>query len=193
MERPQDPHQTRDGRVEGVSKEPFTSNGVSGKPTLRVVRQDERDQEVYEDRLDEPLEMPQQVLELASHLKKCRESLVEREERLTKEVDAWRISLESQQAANSDQAIRLRNRELQLRSLQFHLLQLQNDVVDSQLAMESVIEHFENVDSDEYLKSALELLRFEVLDRFDYISKRWEMLHDKIEGMYGRPELKKCA
>jgi hypothetical protein len=70
---------------------------------------------------------------------------------------------------------------------------MQNDIIDSQLSMEKVIEHFENSDSDEYMKLALEMLRFEVLDRFDYVSQRWDLLHGKLENLYANKTLKNCA
>lgn len=159
---------------------------------LRVVRHDDA-APTFEDRLDEHIEMPQQVIELADHLKHSRQKLVQREQELNRSVAAWREDLESQRVANSATASELQNRERQLRSLQFHLLQMQNDLVDSQMSMESVIKHFENVDSDEYLQQALELLRFEVLDRFDYLSKRWEMLHDRLEALRCENPLRKCA
>jgi len=92
-----------------------------------------------------------------------------------------------------DRERKLQLREQQLRSLQFHLLQMQNDIIDSQLSMENVIEHFENTESDEYMRLALELLRFEVLDRFDYVSKRWELLHEKIENLYQQKPLRRAA
>jgi peptide subunit release factor RF-3 len=87
----------------------------------------------------------------------------------------------------------LQLREQNLKSLQLHLLQMQNDVIDSQVSMEGVIEHFENTESDDCMVSALELLRFEVLERFEYISRRWEMLHSKLEQLYNEQPPRKAA
>jgi len=159
-------------------------------PRLRVVHADE---ESYDDNLDQPLEIPMQVAELTNHLKRRRDALQAKEESLNAKIASWQTSMDFRGAASSDQERRLQLREQQLKSLQFHLLQMQNDIIDSQLSMEDVIEHFENTESDEYMKLALEMLRFEVLDRFDYISQRWEMLHSKLENLYSEQPLRKVA
>ncbi len=162
----------------------------SGPPRLRVVH---ADGEVFDDHLDQPLEVPPQIAELTGHLKRRRDQLQEKEAKLNEKIASWQQSIDQRSAASSDRERQLKNREQHLRSLQFHLLQMQNDIVDSQLSMEGVIEHFENTDSDEYMKLALEMLRFEVLERFDYISKRWEMLHDKLENLYAEQPQRKVA
>jgi len=162
----------------------------SDAPRLRVVH---ADKESYDDNLDQPLEVPLQIAELTSHLKRRRDQLLAKEKSLNEKIASWQTSMDVRTAASSDQNRKLAIREQQLKSLQFHLLQMQNDVVDSQVSMQSVIEHFENTESDEYTKLALEMLRFEVLDRFDYISKRWEMLHSKLENLYSEQPLRKCG
>lgn len=179
-------------RIESPQSSDAHFETVPAPHQLRVLHPDS-DSPLFDDRLDEHIEVPLQVLELADHLKHSRQKLVERERELDRNVESWREDIDSQRAANSATAGELRNRELQLRSLQFHLLQMQNDLVDSQVAMESVIRHFENVDSDGFLKQALELLRFEVLDRFDYLSKRWEMLHARLEALRDDEPQRKCA
>ncbi len=179
-------------QINNVTAKPSAPEQVSedGQPRLRVVHVDT---ECYDDNLDQPLEIPLQIAELTSHLKRRRDELQKKEKDLNEKIESWRSSMEAGQAAHTDREVRLKLREQQLRSLQFHLLQMQSDVIDSQLSMESVIEHFENTESDEFMKMALELLRFEVLDRFDYVSKRWELLHDKLENLYSDQPLRKCA
>ena len=162
----------------------------SRTPRLRVIH---ADKEVYDDNLDQPLEVPQQIAELTGHLKRRRDALVAKEASLNERIASWQSSMDVRSAANSDHERELQIREQQLKRLQFHLLQMQNDIIDSQLSMEGVFEHFENTESDEYMQLALEMLRFEVLDRFDYISKRWEMLHSKLENLYSEYPLRKCA
>jgi TolA-binding protein len=148
---------------------------------------------VFDDHLDQPMEVPPQIAELTGHLKRRRDQLQAKEAKLNEKIALWQQTVDLRSAATSDRERELKKREQHLRSLQFHLLQMQNDIVDSQLSMEGVIEHFENTDSDEYMKLALEMLRFEVLERFDYISKRWEMLHDKLENLYAEQPQRKVA
>ncbi len=172
----------------GVSGDSKMSSALS--PRFRVIH---GEGEVFDDQLDQPLQVPPQIAELTGHLKRRRDQLQEKEASLNEKIASWQSSMDQRSAATSDRERKLKNREHHLRSLQFHLLQMQNDIVDSQLSMEGVIEHFENTDSDEYMKLALEMLRFEVLDRFDYISKRWELLHSKLENLSSEPPLRKCA
>lgn len=177
-----------------VARNDVTLNGKdrhdSRTPRLRVIH---ADKEVFDDNLDQPLEVPQQIVELTGHLKRRRDELVAKEANLKERIASWQTSMDVRSAANSDHERELQVREQQLKRLQYHLLQMQNDIIDSQLSMEGVIEHFENTESDEYMQLALEMLRFEVLDRFDYISKRWEMLHGKLENLYSERPLRKCA
>lgn len=158
---------------------------------LRVIHPDE---DGWDDGLDEPVELPEQVREVASYLKTSRAELLEREKELREKISQFHSHVASQHAHDLARVKEIRNREDQIRSLQFHLLQMQNDVIDSQLAMEKVIGHFEHVDGDEFLKVALELLRFEVTERFDYICQRWEILHEKLESLYVKePARRKAA
>jgi len=157
---------------------------------LRVVHPDGDD---WDDGLDEPGELPVQVQEVASFLKSSRAELLEREKELREKISKFHTHVASQHAHDLARVKEIRNREDQIRSLQFHLLQMQNDVIDSQLAMEQVIGHFEHVDGDAYLRVALELLRFEVTERFDYICQRWEILHEKLESLYVKEPVRKAA
>lgn len=181
------------GKISNAESTPIMSelDGVSESfPRLRVVH---GDTEQHSDQLDQPLEVPQQIAELTGHLRRRHDDLIAKEATLNDKIQSWLTNIDAQSAANTDRERKLKLREQQLRSLQFHLLQMQNDIVDSQLSMEKVIEHFENTESDEYMRLALELLRFEVLDRFDYVSKRWELLHEKLENLYQPKPLRRAA
>jgi len=160
------------------SKEGRTS--IELTEPMHQLRVFQSDAEVWEDRLDEPEELPRQVIEVASFLKEHRAKLVQREQTLSKKITKFHSHLLSQHASETQQSVVRQN---QIRSLQFHLLQMQNDIIDSQLTMEEIIEHFEQSDGDTRLRAALALLRFEVLDRFDFLTERWENLHEKLEGL----------
>lgn len=182
--------QIENAQPEAPRKDVSVRSDETDAPKLRVVYADD---EVFDDQLDQPLEVPLQIAELTGHLKRRRDQLQAKEESLNEKINSWQMSMDLRGAASTDRELKLQIREKHLKSLQFHLLQMQNDIIDSQLSMEGVIEHFESTDSDEYMKLALELLRFEVLDRFDYISKRWEMLHSKLENLYSDQPMRKCA
>jgi len=69
-----------------------------------------------------------------------------------------------------------------VRSLESQLLQLQNDVIDGQAALQTVSEKISNdgflhvVDGEKI--AALEDLRFEISERFDYLVERWQRFRD---------------
>ena len=112
----------------------------------------------------------------------------------------WRAELEAAQADFDDQQKRwsqqqeveqqdislrhktLQQRERQVRSLESQLLQLQNDVIDGQAALQTVSEKISNdgflhvVDGEKI--AALEDLRFEISERFDYLVERWQRFRD---------------
>ena len=139
------------------------------------------------------MELPIQVKEVASFLKNSRAELLKREKALCERMSQFQSHVASQNAFDFAREQEIKNREDQIRSLQYHLLQMQNDVIDSQLAMDKVISHFENIEGDDFLRIALELLRFEVTERFDYICHRWEVLHEKLESLYSTHPLRKAA
>ncbi len=174
-----------------LSTSPRTLNEPSA--TCHQLRVIHPDGDAWDDGLEEPCELPVQVQQVASYLKSSRAALIQREKELREKISKFHSHVASQHAHDLARIKEIRNRENQIRSLQFHLLQMQNDVIDSQLAMEQVIGHFENVDGDAYLKVALELLRFEVTERFDYVCQRWEILHEKLESLYIKEPLTKAA
>lgn len=157
-------------------------------PRLRIVR---HEGEVFEDRLDETEEPGPQIKEIAKHLREQSSRLSRRESELKKQIHIWQSQVDSQLAMSAYREKSLREREAQVRSLQFELLQLQNDVIDSQLAMEEIVEQFASEDADGKLILTLEMLRFEIRERFDYVSQRWDELHAKLESISDRR--RKCA
>jgi DNA repair exonuclease SbcCD ATPase subunit len=148
-------------------------------PRLRIVRPDV---ETFDDRLDEAEEPDLQIVEIANHLRDRNAGLSRRESELKKRMHIWQTQVDAQLAMSAYREKSLRERESQIKNLQFELLQLQNDVIDSQLAMEEIVQQFANEDSEGKLLVALEMLRFEIRERFDYVSERWDRLHLKLEA-----------
>ncbi len=79
----------------------------------------------------------------------------------------------------------LQQRERQVSSLENQLLQLQNDVIDGHAALQEVAEKLSREGFlhvvDEVKIGALEDLRFEISERFDYLIERWEKFRDSRE------------
>ena len=79
----------------------------------------------------------------------------------------------------------LQQRERQVCSLEDQLLQLQNDVIDGHTAQQAIAEKlsregFLHVVDEEKI-GALEDLRFEISERFDYLIERWQRFRDSQE------------
>lgn len=112
----------------------------------------------------------------------------------------WRTELEAAQANLEERTLQayrqqevdqheiarrhktLQQRERQVSSLEDQLLQLQNDVIDGHTAQHEIAERlsrdgFLHVVDEEKI-SALEDLRFEISERFDYLIERWEKFRD---------------
>ncbi len=119
----------------------------------------------------------EQARQLGQHLIRWRAELEAAQADFEDQQRAWYLQREVEQ---QDIALRhktLQQRERQVRSLERQLLQLQNDVIDGQAALQSVAEQlsadgFLHVMDEEKI-SALEDLRFEISERFDYLVERW--------------------
>ena len=175
--------------VESTTSATTSPAPADSVPKLRIVR---HDVESYSDRLDEYEQPSLQVSEIAGHLRHRKEQLDRRESDLRKQINIWQSQVDSQIALSAWREKSLRERESQIKSLQFELLQLQNDVIDSQLAMEQIVEQFANDDIDGKMLVALEMLRFEIRERFDYVAERWDRLHAKLDKTSTR-RAKRCA
>ncbi len=124
----------------------------------------------------------EQTRQLGLHLMRWRSELEMAQADFDLQRSQWH---QQQEAAEQEIASRhqtLQQRERQIRSLEGQLLQLQNDVIDGQAALQTVaaqISHdgFLHVQDEEKI-AALEDLRFEISERFDYLVKRWERFRD---------------
>lgn len=130
------------------------------------------------------------------------ETTLEKEQarQLGQHLIRWRAELEAAQANLEEQRLHayrqqevdqheiarrhktLQQRERQVCSLEDQLLQLQNDVIDGHTALQEVAEKLSKEGflhvTDEEKVGALEDLRFEISERFDYLIERWERFRD---------------
>jgi hypothetical protein len=60
----------------------------SASPRLRVVHVD---REVFDDQLDQPLEVPAQIAELTVHLKRRKDDLLAKEKDLNDKIASWQF------------------------------------------------------------------------------------------------------
>ena len=119
----------------------------------------------------------EQARQLGQHLVRWRAELEAAQADFEDQQRAWYLQREVEQQEIALRHKTLQQRERQVRSLEGQLLQLQNDVIDGQTALQSVAEQlsadgFLHVMDEEKI-SALEDLRFEISERFDYLVERW--------------------
>ena len=120
----------------------------------------------------------EQTRQLGQHLSRWREQLESQQATFDEERLHWILQCDQdhQQLDERDKVVEQRLRQVQ--SLERQLLQLQNDVIDGQTALREVAaklsaEGFAEVSDPEKI-AALEDLRFEISERFDYLVKRWD-------------------
>ena len=123
----------------------------------------------------------QQTRQLGRHLIQWRAQLEAAQADFDQQKHHWHCQNEAQQENIDRQQQTLQQRERQVRSLETQLLQLQNDVIDGQTALRAIAE---TISRDGFLHvidqekiAALEDLRFEISERFDYLIERWTRFH----------------
>ncbi len=127
----------------------------------------------------------EQARQLGQHLIRWRAELEAAQANLQRQKhEAYRQQeVDQQEIARRHKT--LQQRERQVSSLENQLLQLQNDVIDGHTALQEVAETlsqegFLHVVDEEKI-GALEDLRFEITERFDYLIERWEKFRDSRE------------
>jgi predicted RNase H-like nuclease (RuvC/YqgF family) len=124
----------------------------------------------------------EQARQLGQHLIRWRTEL----EAAQANFDEQKLNAYRQQEVDQQEIARrhktLQQRERQVRSLEAQLLQLQNDVIDGHTAQQSIAEQlsrdgFLHVVDEEKI-GALEDLRFEISERFEYLIERWQHFRD---------------
>ena len=155
--------------------------------TAQPVQQPTTDQPSSRLKIFQPQTEPadaQQTRQLGQHLIQWRAQLEAAQADFDQQKHRWHCQNEAQQETIERQQQTLQQRERQVRSLEAQLLQLQNDVIDGQTALRTIAETisrdgFLHVIDEEKI-AALEDLRFEISERFDYLIERWARFHNIV-------------
>ncbi len=111
----------------------------------------------------------------------CRKQSVEqREAEFRMQVWNWESNAASQQTKLEQKQVELDEREASLHQLHFQMLELQNQIIESQLAIESIVERLTCPASAEEVVEATNDLKYELLQRFDFVESRWSALHRQM-------------
>ena len=125
-----------------------------------------------------------QLQQMGRHLIRWRTELENQQKQLRSEQYHWTRQMQLEHELIAERNAKLDQRQLQTKSIEFQVMQLQNDVIDAQVALEqtvtsltecTVVEN-QKYDRDGRTIAELQTLRFELTERFEYLAKRWKNL-----------------
>lgn len=129
----------------------------------------------YGTHLTPPSNSDEHAGELAQRLRQKKQQLEERETEFRIQVWAWESNTSAQQKKIRQRERRVEQKEIELRKLQFQLFELQNQIIQSQLALQQashlISPSVPQPSAD--TESGLELLRFELDDRYAVVEASW--------------------
>jgi len=129
-----------------------------------------------------------QLQQMGRHLIRWRNELERQQTQLRSEQHHWTRQMQLEHELIADRNAKLDHRQRQTKSIEFQVMQLQNDVIDAQIALEKTVialtecTEAENQKHDRDGRTIAELktLRFEIIERFEYLAKRWTNLRAEI-------------
>ena len=134
--------------------------------------QENPDEEVF--RFDQP--PGQRSEQLINHLRNRQKELVQREADLQAQTYQWEKQVLATEASLRKRSSELEQHLSQVACQQAQLIKLQQNLVDSQEAIRSVVERLVSESRDAETRQPLEALRNEIVQRFDDNFRRWERL-----------------
>lgn len=127
-----------------------------------------------------------QLQQMGRHLIRWRTELEKQQAQLQSQQHHWTQQMQLEHKLIADRGAQLDHREHQIKSIEFQLMQLQNDVIDAQVALQQTVaaltECKETKKHDGRTIAELTTLRFELNERFEYMVKRWTKLRTEIQS-----------
>ena len=126
-----------------------------------------------------------QLQQMGRHLIRWRTELQRQQTQLQTEQKHWTRQMQLEHEVIAEKNAKLDHRERQIKSIEFQLMQLQNDVIDAQVALEQTVAELAECkrgdNRDGRTIAALTTLRFELNERFEYLVKRWQRLQSEMQ------------
>ena len=126
-----------------------------------------------------------QLQQIGRHLIRWRTELQRQQAQLQTEQKHWTRQMQLEHEVIAEKNAKLDHRERQIKSIEFQLMQLQNDVIDAQVALQQTVAELTECklgdNRDGRTIAALTTLRFELNERFEYLVKRWQRLQSEMQ------------
>ncbi len=173
-----------DHDFEAAADEDFAASGADASspgiamPALKLHRPDDETAIKFTD--------AKQLQQMGRHLIRWRTELQRQQTQLQSEQRHWTQQMQLEHKLIADHKTRLDSRQRHIKSTEFQLMQLQNDVIDAQVALQRTVESLTRCqsgdDRDGNIVAELTTLRFELYQRFDYVVTRWAQLRSQIQS-----------
>jgi len=167
-------------------------------PTLKLMVPEDDSPVGSEGILQSTIESAKQIQQLAERLKLNQSELAAKEASLQAAVDAHESVASQGQLDIERRLSQLQQHTSQVRLQQRHVMQLQSSLVKSHEATKIAIEQLVSSElTDAATLEHMKAIQYEVTERFDYLSMRWQYLYKMLENQRVRnqaaPEIRDAA
>ena len=152
-------------------------------PTLKLMVPEDDVPVGSEDILQSTIESAKQIQQLAERLKQSQSELATKEANLQAAIDAQESIANQAQLKIERRLSQLQQQTSQVRLQQRHVMQLQSSLVKSHEASKIAIEQLVASELTETATlQQMKTIQYEVTERFNYLSRRWQQLYDMLEN-----------
>ena len=169
----------------GATESPVEPDSVQNNhpPTLKLMVPEDHGPAESEDILQSTIESAKQIQQLAERLKQNQSELAAKEANLQAAIEEQESTAHQAQLKIERRFSQLQQQTAQVRLQQRHVMQLQSSLVKSHEASKIAIEQLVSSEfTDAMTLQQMKTIQYEVTERFNYLSQRWQQLYDMLEN-----------
>jgi len=152
-------------------------------PTLKLMVPEDHGSDDSIDILQSTIESVKQIQQLAERLRQNQSELAAKEANLQAVVDEQESTANQAQLKIERRLSQLQQQTAQVRLQQRHVMHLQSSLVKSHEASKIAIEQLVSSElTDVVTLQQMKTVQYEVTERFNYLSQRWQQLYDMLEN-----------
>ena len=152
-------------------------------PTLKLMVPEDHGSDDSIDILQSTIESVKQIQQLAERLRQNQSELAAKEANLQAVVDEQKSTANQAQLKIERRLSQLQQQTAQVRLQQRHVMHLQSSLVKSHEASKIAIEQLVSSElTDVVTLQQMKTVQYEVTERFNYLSQRWQQLYDMLEN-----------